>query len=736
MRSVPERVGPPTSSAESDWKFGPISGPVTGSLTAIFAAVAEPVVAYPHWAPAAIAAAGSAVTSTVGALRKKPLGLLAYRATCWLGAGAWTTWVAAEGWSWAAAVALGAGALATGLSSEVIQEIDVRTEIRRGLLLPDGRRPSRPLTQREIAVKVAIDKLLRLADPGVEILGLEDWESGSGFTVLLEFPAETGYGDEELAAITIRLARMLRLPTGCVPEVEEGDIQGQAILRVPTLDDLSAKIQYPADYSPLSIYDEHPLGIFGDQAVAYDEMRESRKLIGGRVGGGKTNIEDVYAANLMRTTDAIVWDIDLNGGGMSSFWMLPYALGEVDRPPIDWVAWEPDEALLMSYVLLAIVRARKAQYAGRRARANSRLLPLSADLPAIVLRVDEVREVLGESSPYPQLRENILSAHRMGREAGINFVLATLRPTGEMVPVEVRKNSATRIATRCEEDSELGYMYPQAGVKLRSRMLKTAGEAFISRGDPDAADTPVRRMKFFHLLPDRIRDVVLATIELRPWLDDFSAAVGDMPFAIGEEELSGVYSSRWERAADWLAMLAGANPGDEEYAEYAAATYAETKPHSAPPASLGDALAVYAEKKRQAEEARDRLADEERDAAAKRVLAASEGEVEEMFLGLVDELRPTERKPPVIPGPDLVRQTFTSPSPAASLEQRIRLVAKIVGDGGVSGVQRQEVIAKIQSLGIEVTDQTVSDWLKAARLAGLVEPTGKKGYWRVPGGGD
>jgi S-DNA-T family DNA segregation ATPase FtsK/SpoIIIE len=654
----------------------------------------------------------------VGALRKKPLGLMAYRALNWLAPGAWTTWVAAEGWSWAAALALGGGALAVGLTSEIVREIDIRTEIQRGLLLPDGRRPSRPLTPREITLKVAIDELLRLPDPGVDVLALEDWGSGSGFSALLEFPAETGYGDEELTSIVVRLARRLRLPTGCIPEVEEGELQGQVILRVPTLDDLSANIQYPADYSPLSIYDEHPLGIFGDQSVATDEMRESSKLVGGRKGGGKTNIADVYAANLMRTTDALVWDIDLNGGGMSAFWMLPYALGEVDRPPINWVAPDPDEAIRMSFVLLAIVRARKAQYTGRRARANSRLLPLSAELPAIVLRIDEVREVLGDNAPYPLLRDNILAAHRMGREAGINFVIATLRPTGEMVPVEVRKNSSTRICTRVEEDSELGYMFPQAGVKLRSRMLKSSGEAFISRGDPDAADTPVRRMKFFHLLPDRIREIVLATTGLRPWLDDFSAAVGDLPFMIGSEELSAVYSGRLDRAADWLAMLAGANPGDEDYAEYATST---REPHSAPPASTSDALAVYAQKKAAAEAARDQAADEE--AKPKRIELTDE-EVLDRLAGIEASLRP-----PVVQGP-----RFAAP-PTASLEERVQTVAEIVRSSGESGIARREVIAMIQDRGIEVTDQTVSDWLAGARDAGLIEPTGKKGYWRASGDG-
>jgi hypothetical protein len=703
------------SDVESEWRFGPVSGPLSGGLTAVLAAVAEPVVAYPHWAPVAVTAVGAGAVAAIGALRRRPLGLLAYRSACWVGAGAWTTWIASQGWSWAAGVVLGGGALAAGIAAELVREVDLRAEVKRSTTPADEDQPGRRLYPRELTVKAAIDALLNLPLPGVQIISIEDWESGSGYTVRLEFPAETGYGDEELRSITLRLARRLRLPAGCIPEVDEGDLQGEVILRIPTLDDLSETAEYPADYSPLSIYDEHPLGIFGDQSLAADEMRESSKLIGGRKGGGKTNVLDVYAANLQRTEDALIWDIDLNGGGMSAFWMLPFAQGEVEKPPIDWAAADADEALLMSCVALAVAKARKAQYAGRRARANTRLLPIDRKLPAIILRIDEGAEVLGDSCPYPLLRENIKELHRIGREIGENFIISTLRPTGEMIPVEIRKNSSTRVGTRVEEDSELHYLFPQAGVKLKSRMLKTRGEAFLSRGDAGASDGPVRRMKWFHLLPDRIREVVLATNHLRPELDDFSRMVADAPFELMGQKLAKVYSTRWERLAPWLARLAEEGP-----AELAEAEKATPAPAIVPPATTADALARYAEAKRAAEVARDAAATQE---GFRRILAADEETIAGTFESLTAELRK----------PDPTRTVFLPPPPAVTLEERARTVAEIVQAAGVSGAMRRDVIASLKDRGIEVTDQTVSEWLAAAREAGLVQPGPKKGQW-LPGG--
>lgn len=715
---------------ESEWKFGPVSGPLCASVGAAIAALAEPLANYPHWAPVAVTGFSAVTTAIIDRLRRKPLALTAYRAGSWVAAGAWTTWVASTGWSWAATVLLGAGAVSAGLLAGPVREIDELAEIRAGLLPASGSPTRRPLTKRELAVKDAIDGLLNLPHPGAEIVSLEDWETGAGYTVRLIMPAETGFGDEEVGGVTIRLARRLRLPPGCLPEAEEGDVQGEVILRVPTLDDLTVTIDYPADYSRMSIYDEHPLGIFGDQSVVLDEMRESSKLLGGRKGGGKTNLMDVYGANLSRCDDVLIWDIDLNGGGMSAFWMLPFALGEVERPPIDWVASNAAEALLMSEIALAIAKARKAQFAGRRAAANSRLLPLDQDLPAIILRVDEGAEVLGDNCPISRLRENVKELHRIGREIGENFVISTLRPTGDMIPIEIRKNSSTRIATRVEEDAELGYMFPQAGVKLRSRGLKSKGEAYFARGDADAPDGTVRRMKIFNLSPARIREIVLATNHLRPYLDPFSLSVADARFELAGEELAFTYSTRWDRLRPYLDRLAENGSAPEEYRFPFAGDVdpapAAVEDEPRPAASLGEALERYREIRERATAARDAAAEEEPGIREiQRLLDADEDMIRTAFEALTARIASKPIDPsPVNPGP----------SPAAvTLAARAELVARLVTEAG--GLKRAELIEKLAELGVDVTDQTVSDWLRAARDRGLVEPGSKKGQWVPSTGG-
>lgn len=694
------------STRDQDWTFGPVSGPVCSGLAAAALALAEPVAHYPTGLPLGLAAAGGIASTVVAAVHKRPLGLVAYRASSWLAAGAWTTWTAASGWSWLSTGVLAAGGLVAGMLFPAFRELDEAAAPTEAATTAGGRL----LTSRERVVKDAIDGLMNLRDPGVEIIGLDNWDNGSGYSVTLEFPAETGYGEEELQAIVVKLARRLRLANGCVPNAEPGEYQGQVLLRVPTVDDLSQVVDYPGDFSPLTVNEEHTIGVFGDRTPVTDEVREASKLIGGRKGGGKTNTMDVYCANFARCVDALVWHIDLNGGGMSVPWMLPYVEEDLEAPVVDWVAFDPVEALLMSEVALAITKARKAQYGRRAAKANSRLVPLDASVPEIVIMVDEGAEVLGETSPYKRLRDNLTEVMRLGRAVGVNLVVSTLRPTGDHIPVQVRKNCSTRIATKVEEDSELDYMFGY--IKgLQSRMLKTRGEVFFYRGDEDGPST-VRKAKVFNLLPLMIADVCRATAHLRPALDPLGQKVGDQGYDLYGQKLSRIYADRWDRLAPWLNALregvdveelfGGLNRSAMTGEQDSQAAQAATATLAAPP-STEDALAAY-------ERAKRKLQDE---TVEESVLKADEATIEGLFLSLVEPLRKT-------PPPATVQPT---------LAERVQAVAKIIADAGEAGVMRADIIAKLKGLGVDVRDTTVSEWLQAAEAEGLIRRGSKKGHW-------
>lgn len=675
-----------------EWKFGPVSGPVCGGLAAATLAVAEPVAHYPGWFPAGVAGVVGAASMAIAVFRKKPLGLWSYRSVSWIAAGAWTSWTAAGGWSWVNTAALVGGGLVTFLAAPVVQEIDESDDVDG---VPARNVEGRTLAPAELVVKAAVDDMLRLPAPGAEMLGFHTWDTGSGYTIVMELPADTGYGEDQVQEIVVRLARRLRLPLGCLPLASEGDYQGQVILRVPTRDDLSMVIDFPRDYRVRSVNEEQQIGVYGDGSPVMVEVRESSALIAGRKGGGKTNTVDVFGANYQLCDDVLICDIDLNGGGMSVPWMLPFVQDEsIEEPPIFWPAPTPEEALLMSEVLLGICLDRKARYGKLAAQANSRLVPMSPAIPEIKIRIDEAAEVLGETSPYKKLRDNLMAIHRMGRAVGVTLDLSSLRATGDHIPVQARKNCATRIATKVGEDQELYQIFDyERG--LKSGMLKTRGEVFVYRGDPEGTSV-VRKAKILNLLPDQIGEIVRATWDRRPRLDEAGERVGNAEYRFKEGDewrvFSNILADRWDRLMPWLEALAAGGDVEEEPA--AGPRY------DPPPMTTQDAMAAY-------EESRARVRVES-------VKIASADEIEREFLSIIGD----QREPATVGGP-------ASPT----LRDRVDTVARIVRDAGEEGIMRADIIAALKDRGIDVQDATVSEWLKKADEEGLVRRGAKKGLW-------
>jgi hypothetical protein len=350
-------------------------------------------------------------------------------------------------------------------------------------------------------------------------------------------------------------------------------------------------------------------------------------------------------------------------------------------------------------VALDIVKDRKARYGVDAVRADSRLIPITPACPEIVIRIDEAAEVLGETSPYPKMRENFTEIVRLGRSVGVNVVTCSLRVTGDHIPVQVRKNCAIRVTTKVEEDNELDYIFNyERG--LRSNSLRTKGEAFIYQGDDEGSGGSVRKFKFFNLLPSGIAEIAQATAGWRPKLDPAGQEVGGP-----------VYAQRWNRARPFLAKLGFTLPTPLQAAVMLAsgvvddatqATLTSNVGHAITglpkePETTADALTAYEKAKRKADDERLQKAVEDPE------------HVRATFDELVKDLR-------------------TQPA-GSTLKDRVALVAKFVRDAGEAGIFRRQVIALVKEQGIEVSDQTVSEWLATAETEGLIRRGAKQGLW-------
>ncbi len=510
-------------------------------------------------------------------------GAIMYRLGCWAGAGGWLTWAMTSPehwWSTGSVAALAIGSAGAGLMAPIGRH-------RKPAI---GRAAGEPGT----ALVPAAGPLgaewqarfKRVCRVPVTVTAVRPWPNGAGYDVVGLLPPGPHTRDR-IAAMCDALATDARLPDGCGCEPKPGQHRGEIILAVSTVnrlgirgDETPPKLAYPADYSPRSVLDLLPLGEHRDSSVAGVHLREDSMLITGRRGGGKTNLLDVVTLGLGRCTDALVWHIDLNGGGMSQFWLAPWLRGQIDRPPIDWAAPNPLEALYMTEVALAIAKDRKTSYREYKAKVNAKLLPVSPELPEIVIMIDEGAEALKPANNHPitrQVRDNLEEIQRIGRNEGVNVVISSLRPTAGSISTDLLNQSAIRVATYGLSGADLGHLYEwQRGISMDDLPVK--GTAFLGV----MPDTP-RPMKVYFLEPTQIQEAAVAIADCRPDLDAASAeaANGEFEFYLHgrKQVMSNLYATRYQRMKEAFT----GQQQEEEATTAAAPARPSTTLTSAPP---------------------------------------------------------------------------------------------------------------------------------------------------------
>lgn len=529
-----------------DWAAG--HGPVTGALSATTGCLAVATTGAatgmpPGWA-LTVGVAG-AIGHTISSLRERlSARTIAMRSASWLVGAGWTTWAMTTGpLTWAAlgslatiGVGIGAAARSTLLYEEA-RELEA--------IAADERQVNRELSAERRAIAAEwVDRVQRVCNITLRVLAVEIWPTGTGFTIDAELPAG-GTTYDRIAQHSAALSADARLPHGCTAVASQGIHQGRVLIDVTTVNVLSEERTYPSDYSPLSIYTGIPWGYRTNAEEICVFLREQCALVVGPTGSGKTNMVHVILAGFARTTDVLTWVIDLNAGSAGLPWVRP-ALdangAPIDgvRPGIDWLASTHEEAVLMLDAALAVGLRRKVAYQDLMAERNTDQLPISAKIPQIMLVVDEGAEILTSTDRrMKELAKKILEVIRMLRAMGVRTVLTALGATGSVLGnLMIRREAKARVClTGGEvEGMDLSKVFPGArGLRVDQAPYKGAG--FM--GTPESA---AALFKNWRILPNQIRDIVHATTDMHPTLDDVSRkAAGD------------AYTNRWdpERTA-WM----------------------------------------------------------------------------------------------------------------------------------------------------------------------------------------
>ncbi|MFC5803141.1 hypothetical protein [Streptomyces formicae] len=520
-----------------DWAAG--HGPVTGALSATTGAFAIATTGAatsmpPGWA-LAVGAAG-ALGHTVVGLRIRNAGrTITTRAASWLVGAGWTTWAMTHGpLTWAAlgslatiGVGIGAAARSAALYEEAREEEAIAAE---------QRQIARELSaeRRAIAAEWA-DRIQRVCSITIRVVGVEQWETGAGYSIDAELPPG-GATWNKIAAESARLSADARLPHGCTATASPGIDQGRVIIDVTTVNVLEEERTYPADYGPLSVHTGIPWGYRTNAEHILAYLREQCALVVGPTGSGKTNLVHAILAGFARAEDMLTWVIDLNAGSAGLPWVLPALGGQITtedgkpvRPGVDWLAGTYDEAITMLDTAVKVAKQRKVGYQDLLAKANTDLLPISAQIPQIMLVIDEGAEIL--ASPDRQMRklaEKILEVIRISRAMGIRTVLTALGATGSVLGnLMIRREAKVRVALTGGETEgmDLGKMFPG------SRGLRVDQAPYKGAGFMGTPESPAALFKAWRILPNQIRDIIAATSDRHPRLDDVSAKAAGPAYA-------------------------------------------------------------------------------------------------------------------------------------------------------------------------------------------------------------
>ncbi|MFE0010717.1 hypothetical protein ACFVZX_29950, partial [Streptomyces erythrochromogenes] len=178
---------------------------------------------------------------------------------------------------------------------------------------------------------------------------------------------------------------------------------------------------------------------------------------------------------------------------------------------------------------IAIAKRRKVAYQQLMADADTDLLPISPRIPQIMLIIDEGAEILASNDrAMKALAAKILEVIRISRAMGLRTFLTALGATGAVLGnLMIRREAKVRIALTGgeKEGMDLAKLFPgRRGLSIEQAPYK--GSGFL--GTPES---PAALFKSWRIKPAQIRDIVLATSDRHPRLDDISAKAAGPDYA-------------------------------------------------------------------------------------------------------------------------------------------------------------------------------------------------------------
>lgn len=672
-----------------DWSFGPGRHPVAGAVLAGATALSLTMVAYlvgrhlvdiPAMWPLTAGAMLACAAAVSAAWQGMPGAAVAYRAVCWVGAGAWSSWtltVPPGGpWSRWPLILLTTGTALAAVVGSGLAHLERRDE-------PEQETPKPKLRSREDRIAAEWQqRLQRITRREVEVAGVQMWDPPTGHTLHVQLPADgTTVGD--VKQHEAQLAAAANLPPGCNVEVLASSTgRRECLIRIATENAMAETHHLPDSTLPLSIEGPLPVGIHADRTLASINLRYACAVLVGQTGSGKSNILNVITHQLVRCVDTLVWAIDLSGNGRYPRpWIRPWHEHRVETPAVDWAAVDAAEAQRLTSAAIEIINGRTAAYQQLMHEANDDKIPVSAGLPQIVILVDEFGTL------PERVKDDLRTISDTGRGAGVRLVSCALAAKAQYISRDMIVQARERIAMRVTDEAELQFLFDAVWSRGRfdPASIPYEGSGLLSTGV--AAPVPY---KAWRLEPDRIAAAARAVAGIRPALDSVSA-----------ELAGGDYAGRWERTLPLMFPDPSRPAAPRKAAQAAGGTATLARPKEAD-VDLDESARKMQEAVERARKAREAAETE----AAQPAEAAPDEADWTVVEGWLAEGRPDDAGPKVAP--------------------RVR-VRQLVEQHRRDGIGPRVVWQQLQQEGYRTAEQTVITWMRADAAAGILAQPGGKG---------
>lgn len=524
--------------------LSPKHGPITGALNLGaglwgVSALAEAgwIDLHPSWA-LGLAGAGLALAQIRARARGLGRASRLHRLCCWAAAGGWSWWTLTHGVWDVTALSVGAGLAFLGaLGAVAAHDLEGVRQERQVHQVEDQARwdLGRQWTHR-------LDTVCGIK--GAQVKGLKKWKHEDPATGQKR---ETGYSIEFLLpvgakgwdAVSNRKAELINhldLPAGCSIDIERGGSARRVIIHVTTLNVLVKDIPLSEPKQmPASINQPLNLGLTTRGSAVEVPLRWTSGVVIGAKRQGKSNMLKTAARQALRCQDVLIMGIDPNGGELFLPFLRPWLEGKVDRPAIDWVAVDEDEAVKMLTFLRDSVPRRRQGYSSLMwNRGGDDKLEVSREIPHILLLTDESKALSAS------VKKLMVEVNDRCGAASISMLTSWLRAIAngnEGLPRDLLVQSETVLTVRVNEAGELKWAFGQGGGRIPPSNEAVAPGWGHAR--PRSGDRPQLYKAARSENTDCYADA-LKYADLRMPLDRIT---------VGPD--AHVYDTRWERAY-WL----------------------------------------------------------------------------------------------------------------------------------------------------------------------------------------